>query len=276
MDTTPKKMSTRERIHEIIFEAETPAGKGFDVMLLIFILVSVVVVMLESVDSISTQYKELFTWMEWAFTILFTLEYGLRIYSVGKPWKYIFSFYGWVDLLSILPTYLSLVIAGSHYLITIRALRLLRVFRILKLGNYLTESATLMEALKASSRKIIVFLGAVMTLVIIIGSAMYLIEGNSNSGFTSIPRSMYWAIVTVTTVGYGDITPSTTLGQFFSAILMIMGYGILAVPTGIVSVELAQVQREKDKLLNTTCCPNCAKTGHDFDAEFCKYCGSRL
>jgi len=272
-----KRESLRDLIHEVIFEADTPAGKAFDILLLIFILLSVLVVVLESVASINDRFGELFFWLEWVVTILFTLEYFLRIYAVKKPWNYIFSFYGIVDLLSILPNFLSLFFAGSQYLITIRALRLLRVFRILKLSNYLSQGAMLVSALKASRTKITVFMLGVMTVVIIMGSTMYLIEGGADSGFTSIPRSVYWAIVTLTTVGYGDIAPSTALGQFISAILMILGYAILAVPTGIVSTEMFKVDEEKRRMQNNTrCCPNCGRYGHDSDATFCKYCSYTL
>lgn len=274
----PKKspQSLRNRLHEIIFEADTPAGKAFDVGLLLLIVLSVLVVVLESVEAIRRDYAALFFYAEWTLTILFTIEYALRIYSIEKPWKYIRSFYGIVDLLAILPTYLSLVFAGTHYLITIRALRLLRVFRVMKLGQYLSESNVLMEALRSSRRKIEVFLGVVLMIVLIIGSAMYVIESKQDSGFTSIPRSMYWAIVTVTTVGYGDIAPVTTLGQFLSAILMILGYGVIAVPTGIVSVELAHASNPGPQKLNTQSCRACSKEGHDTDALYCKYCGEPL
>lgn len=264
----------KERIHEIIFEAETPAGKAFDVALLVLICLSVLAVILESVEELDTHFHQFFFITEWALTLIFTVEYFLRIYSVYRPYKYITSFYGIIDLLSILPTYLSLVFTGSHYLITIRALRLLRVFRIFKLGRYLGESEVLTTALKSSRRKITVFLGVVLINVIIIGSIMYIVEGRQNSGFTNIPRSIYWAIVTITTVGYGDIAPQTALGQFLSAILMIVGYGIIAVPTGIVTSELREAQR--DSTLNTRSCNHCSKEGHDSNAEFCKYCGEEL
>lgn len=269
-------MTPRERIHEIIFEAETRWGKVFDVALLIAILFSVTVVSLESVDALHDRYWPLFMTLEWFFTVLFTIEYILRVYSVKQSRRYIFSFYGLVDLLSILPTYLSLFFAGTQYLITIRALRLLRIFRIFKLANYLTESYVLVEALRASRIKISVFLGTVLTVVVFIGSTMYLIEGQADSGFTSIPRSVYWAIVTITTVGYGDIAPVTPLGQFLSAVLMILGYGVIAVPTGIVSMELANAHDEVTRKLNTRTCDNCARSGHDHDAQYCKYCGDSL
>lgn len=266
----------QNRIHEVIFEAETPAGKAFDVALLVLIALSVVVVALETVQGQPDALYRFYYYLEWGLTILFTLEYLLRIYSIKSSWKYISSFYGIVDLLSILPTYLSLFVAGSQYLLTIRTLRFLRVFRILKLGSYLTESQILITALQASRLKITVFLGAVMTVVVIIGSAMYLIEGNADSGFTSIPKSIYWAIVTITTVGYGDIAPVTAIGQLLSAVLMIMGYGVIAVPTGIVSVEIAQASKQAKNSGNTISCPNCSQEGHDPDASHCKYCGHLL
>jgi voltage-gated potassium channel len=270
------KMNVRDRIHEIIFEADTRWGKAFDVALLIAIVMSVVVVSLESVSAYQVSYGRWFFYLEWTFTLLFSVEYLLRLYSVKQWWRYAFSFYGIVDLLSILPTFLSLFVAGTQYLITIRALRLLRVFRIFKLANYLTESYVLLEALQASRVKISIFLGAVLTVVTFVGSTMYLVEAGADSGFTSIPRSIYWAIVTVTTVGYGDIAPATPLGQFLSAVLMILGYGVIAVPTGIVSIELAQAHESVNRKLNTRTCPNCARSGHDSDATYCKYCAEAL
>lgn len=263
----------RSYIHEVIFEAETPEGKAFDVGLLILILLSVLVVSLESIQSLNEQFGRWFNYIEWGLTAIFTLEYLLRIYSVRRPWGYILSFYGLVDLLSILPTFLSLLVTGSEFLIVIRALRLLRVFRIFKLGNYLAQSQILLTALRASRVKIVVFLGAVLASVIIIGSMMYLVEGNTNPTFSNIPVSIYWAVVTITTVGYGDIAPVTPLGQFLSAVLMILGYGIIAVPTGIVSVELAQAEAQSH---TTRTCEHCAGTGHDWDAKYCKHCGELM
>ena len=265
----------REKIHEIIFEADTPWGKTFDILLLIVISASVLVVMLESVDFLQERYEEVFFYLEWAFTIIFTLEYLLRLYCVYRPLKYATSFFGIVDLLAILPTYMSLFISGSHYLLVIRALRLLRVFRIFKLGHYLREGEVIIRALRASRDKIIVFLFSVSVLVLIIGSVMYLVEGGSNQNFSSIPRSIYWAIVTLTTVGYGDITPITAIGQFFSAVVMILGYAIIAVPTGIVSSEFIQSQMNEIPK-NTQACRYCGKEGHDDDAVYCKYCGEKL
>ena len=265
----------RGRLHEIIFEADTPAGKAFDVWLLIFIIVSVIVVMLESVASVREAYGPLLRAIEWVVTLLFTAEYVLRLYSVGRPLAYAFSFYGVVDLLSILPTYLSLVFVGAQSLLVIRALRLLRVFRVLKLVHFVGEASELRAALGASMRKIIVFLGAVMTVVLIVGSIMYLIEGEE-SGFTSIPQGMYWAIVTMTTVGYGDIAPQTIFGKLLASLIMILGYGIIAVPTGIVSVEMSAAMRGRPATITTQVCPRCASEGHDAGARYCKDCGNLL
>ncbi len=262
----------RHRMHEVIFEADTPAGKRFDVALLIAIVISVVAVLLESVASIQARYGPILRAIEWGITILFTVEYALRLISVGKPTRYAVSFFGIVDLLSIVPTYLSVLIAGSQSLLVIRALRLLRIFRVLKLAHFLTEAHSLYAALRASSRKIIVFLGAVLTVTLIVGSAMYLIEGPEN-GFTSIPTAVYWAIVTMTTVGYGDLSPQTPAGQFLASIIMILGYGIIAVPTGIVSVEIAAALRNAT---HTTACTECGGEGHAVDARHCKYCGALL
>ncbi|MEL7340851.1 MAG: ion transporter, partial [Bacteroidota bacterium] len=261
--------SLRERVHEIIFEADTPAGKAFDVGLLIAIVLSVIVVMLESIKGIRDQYQVILQGIEWGLTALFSIEYLLRIYSTQKPHKYIFSFYGIVDLLAILPSFLQPFVAGSQYLVTIRTLRLLRIFRVLKLANYVVQGQVISAALKASRAKITVFLIAVMTLVVIVGSLMYVVEGGDDSpgGFTSIPKSIYWAIVTVTTVGYGDIAPVSDLGQALSALLMVMGYGIIAVPTGIVTVEMNHAQQEYSRRkLNTRACPVCSREGHDNDA----------
>ena len=258
-------------LHEVIFEADTPAGKAFDVSLLALILLSVLAVMLDSVSWVNEEYGDRMRVVEWVFTIVFTIEYLLRLYSVRRPLQYAFSFFGLVDLVAIIPTYLSLVVAGTQSLVVIRALRLLRVFRVLKLAQYLGEADELLRALRASRAKITVFLGTVLTVVLIMGSAMYLIEGEK-AGFTSIPTGMYWAIVTMTTVGYGDITPTTVLGQMLSALLMIMGYGIIAVPTGIVSAELVRVP----KAVSTQACPSCSAEGHDHDATHCKFCGHKL
>ena len=264
----------KERLHEIIFEAETQAGKAFDVALLIAIIASVLVVMLESVKSYQTNFGEVLYVLEWIFTIFFTIEYLLRLYCVYRPWKYAISFFGVIDLLAILPTYLSLFILGAQTLLVIRILRLMRVFRIFKLGHFMVQGEVLLKALKGSRVKITVFLFFVVLMVTIIGAVMYLVEGGEpDTTFTSIPRSIYWAIVTLTTVGYGDITPVTELGQFLSALVMILGYAVLAVPTGIVSVELM-----KQPNLNETTQSSryCGIEGHDNDAIYCKRCGERL
>ena len=264
--------STRRRLHEIIFEADTPAGKAFDVALLILIVVSVVAVMLETVAAVRAQYGHWLRVLEWIVTLVFTVEYLLRLYSVGNPVRYARSFFGVVDLLAIVPTYLSVLIPGAHSLLVIRALRLLRIFRVLKLVHFVGEARQLQAALRGSVRKIIVFLGAVLTIVIIVGTLMYLIEGEAH-GFTSIPVAVYWAIVTMTTVGYGDIAPQTAIGKMLAAAIMILGYAIIAVPTGIVSVELAGAARRG---VSTQACPECGAGGHDIDAVHCKFCGARL
>ncbi|MFA0961700.1 ion transporter [Roseivirga sp. BDSF3-8] len=275
MDKSVIKESWRKHLHEVIFEADTPAGKGFDIALLIAILLSILIVVLESVNELRADYLGLMRTLEWTFTILFTIEYILRIISAGKPWRYIFSFYGLVDFFSILPTYLSLILTGSQYLLVVRGLRLLRIFRILKLSRYLGEAEVLKKALYASAAKITVFLGAVFALTLIIGSVMYLIEGPTN-GFTSIPKSIYWAIVTLTTVGYGDIAPQTTVGQTLAAAVMIMGYGIIAVPTGIVSVELSRAEGDYKDNNGVRRCPSCHAAGHKERAKYCYNCGSPL
>lgn len=263
----------RNRLHEIIFEADTPAGKLFDIVLIISIMLSILAVMLDSVTSIRQTYGSLLTAVEWFFTILFTMEYILRLVSIGRPFRYITSFYGVVDLISIVPTYFSLIFPSSKYLLVIRILRILRVFRVLKLVQYLKEANLLVKAMRSSQRKITVFLFTVLTLVVIFGSLMYLIEGEAN-GFTSIPRSIYWAIVTMTTVGYGDISPATSLGQGVASFIMIIGYGIIAVPTGIVTVEMSHAWSSKK--VSNKACPECSAEGHDQDSLYCKYCGSSL
>ncbi len=269
--TEKKKYSFRHRLHEVIYEADTPSGKLFDVVLLIAILASILFVMLESVSSINEKYGAWLNIAEWVITILFSIEYILRIVAVKKPLKYIFSFYGVIDLLSTIPKYVSLFVVGSHNLAALRALRLLRVFRILKLARYIGESNRLLIALRASRAKISVFLFFVVILCIILGTIMYMIEGAEN-GFTSIPRSVYWAIVTLTTVGYGDIAPGTPLGQLIASVIMILGYSIIAIPTGIVSSELTRTEIHT----NTQACPNCMAEGHKDGAEFCYNCGHKL
>ncbi|MBN2226992.1 MAG: ion transporter [candidate division Zixibacteria bacterium] len=262
----------REIMHEVIFEADTPAGRYFDVLLIMSIVASVVAVMLDSVHGIHVQYGDILYRVEWFFTLLFSVEYVARIISVGRPWRYMTSFFGIVDLLAILPTYLSVIIPGSQYLLVIRILRVLRIFRVLKLALYISEARLLRQALRASRHKIIVFLFTVLTIVIIMGSIMYLVEGERH-GFTSIPRSIYWAIVTLTTVGYGDISPQTNLGQALAAVIMILGYGIIAVPTGIVTVELSRARGNEQ---TAWACPECGRNDHDNDAVYCKHCGAKL
>jgi voltage-gated potassium channel len=268
----PNHAPWRERMHEVIFEAETPAGKAFDVALLATIALSVVAVLLESVAPIRREHGPALRAAEWTFTLLFTVEYMLRLASVRRPLRYAFSFFGLVDLLSILPTYVSVLVPGAQSLLVIRALRLLRIFRIFKVVRYVREVTALVEAIRATRAKITVFLFAVLTIVLIMGAAMYVLEGEQ-SGFTSIPRAMYWAVVTVTTVGYGDIAPRTVGGQAIAAMAMVLGYSFIIIPTGIFSMELA---RAAGKRLTTQCCPDCSREGHDVDAVHCKYCGARL
>lgn len=262
----------RVKLYEIIFEADTPAGKFFDIALIVCIVLSTLSVMLDSVSEIRASYSAMLNSLEWFFTLLFTVEYVLRLICVPRPGRYAISFYGIVDLLSILPSYLSLLVAGTHYLLVIRILRILRIFRVLKLVTYLGEAHLLTRALMATRHKIGVFLFTVITLVVILGSLMYMIEGEE-SGFTSIPRGIYWAIVTLTTVGYGDIAPRTGLGQLLAAFIMILGYAIIAVPTGIVTVEMGNVFRQP---ASARVCPICAARGHDTDAVYCKFCGGQL
>jgi voltage-gated potassium channel len=272
LDTQEKnKPSFKHRLHEVIYEADTKGGKLFDVVLLIAILASILFVMLESVQSINDEYGDLLNIAEWIITILFSVEYILRIIAIKKPWKYIFSFYGIIDFLSTIPKYLSLILVGSHNLAALRALRLLRVFRILKLARFIGASNRLLVALRASRAKIAVFLFFVVILCIILGTLMYMIEGSEN-GFTSIPRSVYWAIVTLTTVGYGDIAPGTPLGQLIASAIMILGYAIIAIPTGIVGSEMV-----KSKVhTNTQACPTCLREDHQDGADFCYHCGNKL
>ncbi|MBF0288742.1 MAG: ion transporter [SAR324 cluster bacterium] len=259
-------------LHEIIFEAETPAGKLFDVLLMVNIGLSVLTVMLDSVAAVREVYGDLLYGMEWFFTILFSIEYVLRLFCVGKPILYATSFFGIIDLLAILPTYLALFLPGTHYLTVIRILRVLRVFRVLKLVTYLGEANLLLKAMHASRRKVEVFLYAVLAIVIVFGSIMYVIEGEEH-GFTSIPRGIYWAIVTLTTVGYGDISPQTDLGQTLASFIMILGYAIIAVPTGIVTAEITLASKQR---ITTRVCRECAAEGHDTDAKCCKFCGTEL
>ena len=270
-----KLKNWKEKVHEVIYEADTPAGKIFDVILLLVILLSILLVMLESIESIGTKYAYILDVAEWVITILFSIEYLARIISVKKPKTYVFSFYGIIDLLSTIPKYISLFVLGTHSLVAIRALRLLRVFRILKLTRFIGESANFGKALKRSRPKIAVFISFVIVLCIILGTVMYLVESNEGSGFTSIPRSIYWAIVTLTTVGYGDIAPITALGQFIASLIMILGYGIIAIPTGIVTSEMSKSEKELIPN-NTQNCANCNEDYHQDNAGFCHKCGHKI
>jgi voltage-gated potassium channel len=266
---------TRQRLYEIIFESETPAGRRFDVFLLVAIVLSMSVVILESVESYRIQYASWLRSAEWFFTILFSVEYLLRLYSVKKPLAYATSFFGVVDLLSVLPSYLSLFFPGMQYLLAIRIMRLLRVFRIFKLGHFLTEGNVIIHALYLSRRKIIVFMVFILLMVTVIGAVLYMVEAPYNENFASIPVSIYWAIVTLTTVGYGDISPVTNFGRLLAALVMLLGYAVLAVPTGIVSSEM-MAARKDPSLVSGQTCRHCAREGHDSDAQFCKYCGEKL
>ena len=251
----------KNRLYEIIFEADTKTGKIFDVVLLIFIVLSILAVMLESVSSFRINYGKMLLLIEWIITAIFSLEYLFRVFVVKKPLNYMRSFYGVIDLLAILPSYLGLFFVGTHGLLVLRVLRLLRIFRIFKITRYVNAGNIIIEALKESKAKISVFLFGVLTIVTILGTVMYLIEGEQN-GFLSIPRSIYWAIVTMTTVGYGDLTPLTTIGQFLASFMMILGYAIIAVPTGIITVEMVKM-----KNLTTQVCPGCIKEGHHTGQE---------
>lgn len=266
--------SWKNRLHEIIYEADTPAGKAFDVILLIVIILSILMVMLESVKSIYADYSQLFFIVEWVITIIFSIEYILRIISINHPRKYIFSFYGIIDFISTIPAYLTFFIGGYNVLFAVRALRLLRVFRILKITRYLGEADKLTKALKHSRPKILVFLFGVFIITIIAGTVMHLVEGEAG-GFDNIPLSIYWCIVTLTTVGFGDIAPITPLGRFIASFIMITGYGIIAVPTGIVSAEYSRAG-EKVPPTNTQVCPHCNENKHLDGAEYCHNCGNLL
>lgn len=274
---TPKQkikyQEIKDRVYTVIFGTDTYWGKTFDVILLISILLSVFAVMLESVEYVFNEYHYILIIVEWIFTVLFTLEYIARIIAVRKPKNYIFSPFGIIDFLSIVPTYLSLVVGGAQVMLVLRSIRLLRIFRVLKLVRFLGEASSLTAALRASSAKITVFIGGVFILVVIVGSLMYLIEGEEH-GFTSIPKSIYWAIVTLTTVGYGDIAPQTVAGQALASFVMILGYGVIAVPTGIVTSEMT---RQGQITLNRKItCTNCDSVGHMHDAIYCKNCGNKL
>jgi voltage-gated potassium channel len=275
--SSPDRAAWRERLYVVIFESDSLPGKVFDVLLIAVIVLSVLAVTLESVRDIDALYGGWLRGAEWGFTLLFTVEYILRLVCARNAWRYATSFFGIIDLLAVIPTYLSVLMPGAQHLIAVRLLRTLRVFRVLKLAEYLAEANLLMRALRASQRKITVFIFAVFTLVVILGSVMYLIEGAEN-GFTSIPRSIYWAIVTLTTVGYGDISPQTITGQMLAALIMIIGYGIIAVPTGIVTAELSRFHAgtRAEPPSDRGPCPNCGLRGHDPDAAYCKQCGTSL
>jgi voltage-gated potassium channel len=266
--------SVRERLRIIIFEADTPAGKTFDVGLLIAILLSVLAIMLESVARIRVGWGDMLRTLEWFFTLIFTAEYVIRLYCVPNPIRYARSFFGVVDLLAVLPSYVSLILPGAQSLLVIRALRLLRIFRVFKLGRFLGEANVLSTALAGSRHKVTVFLGTVLILVIILGTLMYLIEGG-RSGFDSIPETVYWAVVTLTTVGYGDVIPQTWLGKFLSAVVMILGYSILAVPTGIVTAEIVEAMQQPSAI-TTRSCPHCLSEGHLYQSRYCRDCGELL
>jgi voltage-gated potassium channel len=268
-----ERSAFRKKLYEIIFEADTKAGKAFDITLFVAILVSIVLVMFNSVESMHERYLTFFYYAEWFLTILFTIEYLLRIYVVDKPFKYIFSFYGIIDFLAVLPSYLALFLTGTGFMTIVRVFRLMRVFRVLKLARYIRAGKLLSTALRNSMGKIIVFLEVLITIVILMGSVMYLVEGPEN-GFDNIPKSIYWAIVTITTVGYGDIAPQTILGQTIASLLMIVGYSIIAVPTGIISSEA--IKSAKSFSGNTQVCQNCLWNEHDDDALYCKKCGEKL
>ena len=275
MTKITKQKKWKEKLHEIIYEADTRAGKLFDITLLLVIFLSIILVMLESIEDVGSQYSNILNISEWVITILFSIEYIARIISVKNPKSYVFSYYGIIDLLSTIPKYISLFIIGTNSLLALRALRLLRVFRILKLTRFIGESANFGKALKRSRAKIAVFITFVMVLCIILGTIMYLVENEYDSGFSSIPKSVYWAIVTLTTVGYGDIAPVTSLGQFIASLIMILGYGIIAIPTGIVSSEMTKNEK---KLIpnNTQNCTNCSEGYHQDNAKFCHKCGNNI
>jgi voltage-gated potassium channel len=263
----------RARMYDVIFESDTPAGRRFDIVLVFAILLSILVVVLNSVPSLNDQYGDLLYGFEWAFTVLFTAEYLARLWCVRRPWRYATGFFGIVDLLSVLPTYFSLLVPGSALLLDIRILRLLRVFRIFKLTLYVEEFTRLGEALYASRRKVMVFLSAVVMAILVLGTLMYVIEGPRH-GFTSIPVAMYWATVTMTTVGYGDITPHTNIGKLIASFMMLLGWGVLAVPTGIVTAEMTL--RGRAAVSTGRTCPACGSHGHEQGARYCKDCGAGL
>ena len=269
-----RKKGWRERLFTVVFEADTPAGKAFDIVLLALIAASVFVVMTESIPSVQSRFGRGLKVAEWCITALFTVEYLLRLAIVKKPVRYATSFYGVIDLLSILPSYLGLLIPDTELLLVIRALRLMRIFRVFKLSPFIREGMAIVLALKASARRILVFLSFVVLLSVVLGTVAYVAESGANPDFSSIPQSIYWTVVTITTVGYGDIAPVTVAGKFIATLIMLLGYAIIAVPTGIVSVELSRSAKQERH--HTQACPNCSKEGHDPDAGFCKSCGHSL
>lgn len=270
---SPGHRQFKKKVHVALFETNTAVGRMFDIIILGMIILSIVIVIFETVPSIQQQYRSALIFLEWVLTIAFTAEYILRIYTANFRWRYIKSFYGIVDLISVIPTYLGLFIVGSHSMSIVRALRLLRVFRIFKLTKYLSQGEMIVSALKESRTKISIFMFFIMLMVCIFGSLMYIIEGNANSGFDSIPRGIYWAIVTLTTVGYGDISPTTTLGQLMASIIMISGYAVLAVPTGIVSAEMVKVVEDNKPSIE---CTRCGEPDNVEHARYCLRCGERL
>ena len=272
-NTPPQVAPWRDYLHEVIFEADTRAGKAFDIALIIAIFVSVAVVVLSTLQAANTEpYRSIFYTLEWIFTILFTAEYIIRLVVVRRPWRYATSFFGIIDLLSILPAFISIIIPGSERLMVVRTLRLLRIFRVFKLARYLSEATALREAFYISRHKIAVFMATVLIVVLIASALMHVVEGDQNSAFASIPESMYWAIITMTTVGYGDITPVTVVGKITTALLVLVGYSLIIVPTGILSAEITDSRRK----VTTRACSSCMAEGHDADAKFCKRCGALL
>ena len=265
-------LTRKQRLYQIIFGTQTKAGRNFYIALIVAILCSELILILSTIRSVDFKYSEALTVLEWVFTILFTIEYALRLYCSPKPWAYARSFYGVIDLIAVLPSYLAFLFPGSNYLLIIRLIRVMRIFRILKLARFLKDSNILLRSLLMAQRKILVFFSTVAILVTVLGSLLYIVEGPDN-GFTSIPTSIYWAIVTITTVGYGDIVPQTDIGKAIAAFTMLLGYSILAVPTGIITAELSQEMKTQRELIR---CTNCSASGHESDASFCKKCGTQL
>lgn len=266
------KLSTRQRLYQVIFGTDTKAGQYFDIALIITILCSELILIISSIKSYEVQYSRLLFMLEWGFTLLFTVEYIVRLYCSPRPMAYARSFYGIIDLIAVLPSYISFLFPGTQYLLIVRMLRVMRIFRILKLARFLKDSNILLRSLLMAQGKILVFFSTVAILVTVLGSLLFVIEG-PNNGFTSIPASIYWAIVTITTVGYGDIVPQTDLGKALAAFTMLLGYSILAVPTGIITAELSREMKTQRELVR---CPNCSASGHETDASYCRKCGAAL